>query len=306
MDQTSLVARVKSMLRVKELHDRVAAQAADLASWNKTLEQRVADQLTQIERAGRLKRFLAPQIAELILGDGDERVLESHRRDVTVVFCDLRGFTAFAETAEPEEVMAVLREYHAVLGALIHKHEGTLERFLGDGLMVLFNDPLRCPDPPVRAVKMAVEMRDAVAELTAGWRKHGHELGFGMGIAHGYATLGRIGFEGRFDYSAIGTVVNLAARLCSQAAGRPNPDRPQGARGGRDADRHRAGRRTDAQGTEPRHQGIQHRRISGCTSKLMNEVRVDFMLTKDLFSHLFPRAHSDDCLKSGCHRRQNS
>ena len=217
VDQTSLVARVKSMLRVKELHDRVADQAANLANWNKTLEQRVADQLAQIERAGRLKRFLAPQIAELILSEDDERVLESHRRDVTIVFCDLRGFTAFAETAEPEEVMAVLREYHARLGALIHKHEGTLERFLGDGLMVLFNDPLRCPDPPVRAVKMAVEMRNCVAELAAGWHKHGHTLGFGMGIAHGYATLGRIGFEGRFDYSAIGTVVNLAARLCGQA-----------------------------------------------------------------------------------------
>ena len=144
-------------------------------------------------------------------------MLESHRRDVTVVFCDLRGFTAFAETAEPEEVMTVLREYHARLGTLIHKYEGTLERFLGDGLMVLFNDPLHCPDPSVRAVRMAVEMRAGVAGLAAGWRKHGHELGFGMGIAHGYATLGRIGFEGRFDYSAIGTVVNLAARLCSQA-----------------------------------------------------------------------------------------
>jgi class 3 adenylate cyclase len=208
VDQTSLVARVKSMLRVKELHDKVAAQAADLAQWNKTLEQRVADQLTQLERAGRLKRFLAPQIAELILGDGD---------DVTVVFCDLRGFTAFAETAEPEEVMAVLREYHARLGVLIHQYEGTLERFLGDGLMVLFNDPLRCPDPNVRAVRMAVDMRQAVGELADGWRKHGYELGFGIGIAHGYATLGRIGFEGRFDYSAIGTVVNLAARLCGQA-----------------------------------------------------------------------------------------
>ena len=217
VDQTSLVARVKSMLRVKELHDKVAAQATDLATWNKTLEQRVADQLTQIERVSRLKRFLAPQIAELVLNEGDERVLESHRRDVTVVFCDLRGFTAFAETAEPEEVMAVLRDYHAQLGALIHKYEGTLERFLGDGLMVLFNDPLRCPDPSLRAVRMAVEMRTAVAELAAGWHKHGHDLGFGMGIAHGYATLGRIGFEGRFDYSAIGTVVNLAARLCSQA-----------------------------------------------------------------------------------------
>ena len=218
VDQISLVARVKSMLRVKELHDKVAAQAADLASWNKTLEQRVADQLKQIERSDRLKRFLAPQIADLILSEGNEKVLESHRREITVVFCDLRGFTAFAETAEPEEVMAVLRDYHARLGVLIHKYEGTLERFLGDGLMVLFNDPLRCPDPSERAVRMAIEMRDGVAELAAGWRKHGHDLGFGMGIAHGYATLGRIGFEGRFDYSAIGTVVNLAARLCSQAA----------------------------------------------------------------------------------------
>jgi len=219
VDQTSLVARVKSMLRVKELHDEVAAQAADLASWNKTLEQRVADQLKQIERSDRLKRFLAPQIADLILTEGSEKVLESHRRDITVAFCDLRGFTAFAETAEPEEVMAVLRDYHARLGALIHKYEGTLERFLGDGLMVLFNDPLQCPDPSERAVRMALEMRDGVAELAAGWRKHGHELGFGMGIAHGYATLGRIGFEGRFDYSAIGTVVNLAARLCAEARG---------------------------------------------------------------------------------------
>jgi adenylate cyclase len=217
VDQTSLVARVKSMLRVKELHDKIASQAADLAKWNKTLEERVADQLTQIERAGRLKRFLAPQIAELVLNDGDDKVLESHRRDVSVVFCDLRGFTAFAETSEPEEVMAGLRDYHAQLGKLIHKYEGTLERFLGDGLMVLFNDPLRCPDPSLRAVRMAVEIRDAVADLATGWSKRGYELGFGLGIAHGYATLGGIGFEGRFDYSAIGTVVNLAARLCSQA-----------------------------------------------------------------------------------------
>jgi class 3 adenylate cyclase len=217
VDQTSLVARVKSMLRVKELHDRATAQAADLATWNKTLEQRVADQLGQIERIGRLKRFLAPQIAELILSEGDDHVLDSHRRDITVMFCDLRGFTAFAETAEPEEVMTVLREYHACLGGLIHKYEGTLDRFVGDGLMVLFNDPLRCPDPSVRAVRMAIEMRDRVAELGVKWRKYGHDLGFGIGIAHGYATLGRIGFEGRFDYSAIGTVVNLAARLCAEA-----------------------------------------------------------------------------------------
>src|SRR6516225_5274910 len=217
VDQTSLVARVKSMLRVKELHDKIASQAADLAKWNKTLEERVADQLSQIERAGRLKRFLAPQVAALVLGEGNERLLDSHRRDVTVVFGDLRGFTAFAETAEPEEVMGILREYHNTLGPLVHKYEGTIERFIGDGFLVLFNDPLPCPDPPVRAIRMAAEMRACMARLDEGWRKHGHELGFAIGIAHGYATLGRIGFEGRFDYSAIGTVVNLAARLCSQA-----------------------------------------------------------------------------------------
>jgi adenylate cyclase len=217
VDQTALVARVKSMLRVKELHDRVTAQAADLATWNKTLEQRVADQRAQLERIGRLKRFLAPQIAELILSEGNERVLESHRREITVVFGDLRGFTAFAETNEPEEVMAVLRECHTSLGPLVHKYEGTVERIIGDGFLVLFNDPLPCPDPSVRAIKMAVEMRACMARLIEGWRKHGHDLGFGIGIAHGYATLGGLGFERRFEYSAIGTVVNLAARLCAQA-----------------------------------------------------------------------------------------
>ncbi len=214
---TLLRARVGASLERKHLHDQVRAQAADLATWNKTLEKRVADQLAEIERMGRLKRFLSPQIAEAVLASGDESVLESHRRDITVVFCDVRGFTAFAETAEPEEVTSFLREYHTRLGALIHKYEGTLERFTGDGLMVLFNDPLRCTDPSIRAVRMAVEMRTQVNEATAKWRKQGHELGFGMGISYGYATLGLIGFEGRFDYSAIGTVVNLAARLCGEA-----------------------------------------------------------------------------------------
>jgi adenylate cyclase len=217
VDQAALVARVKSVLRVKALHDQVQAQAADLAAWNRTLEQRVAEQLGEIERVGRLKRFLSPQVAELVVSLGDDRMLESHRRDVTVVFCDLRGFTAFSETAEPEEVMSILREYHAGLGALINNFEGTIERFNGDGVMVLFNDPLPCPDPSVRAVRMAVEMRDCIAGLTARWRKHGHELGFGIGIAHGYATLGCVGFEGRFQYSVTGTVANLAARLCDQA-----------------------------------------------------------------------------------------
>jgi adenylate cyclase len=217
IDQMALVARVKSVLRLKALHDQVYAQATELADLNRDLEQRVADQLGEIERMSRLKRFLAPQIAQLVLTAGDEKVLESHRRDVTIVFCDLRGFTAFAETAEPEEVMTVLREYHDGLASLIHAFEGTLERFAGDGLMVLFNDPLPCPDPCERAVKMAVEMRARVQELTNKWRKYGHDLGFGMGIAHGYATLGRVSSEGRFDYTAIGRVVNLAARLCGEA-----------------------------------------------------------------------------------------
>jgi adenylate cyclase len=194
----------------------VQAQAADLANWNRTLEQRVEEQVAEIERIGRLKRFLSPQVAQLV-SSGDERVLESHRREVTVVFCDLRDFTAFAEAAEPEEVMAVLREYHATLGTLIDRFEGTIERFAGDGLLVLFNDPLPCPDPSLRAVRMAVEMRSEIAELAAKWRMSGHQLGFGIGIAHGYATLGCIGFEGRFQYSATGTVANLASRLCDSA-----------------------------------------------------------------------------------------
>jgi adenylate cyclase len=209
VDQVSLVARVKSVLRIKELHDTVN-------DWNKTLEQRVTEQVSEIERVSRLKRFLAPQVAELLVSSGDD-VIKSHRRDISVVFCDLRGFTAFAETAEPEEVMSVLNEYHACLGALIHKHEATLDKFAGDGLMVVFNDPVPCDQPPVRASRMAVEMRDAVGQLAVKWRKYGHQLGFGMGIAHGYATIGQIGFEGRYDYSAIGSVVNLAARLCGEA-----------------------------------------------------------------------------------------
>jgi len=216
VDQAALVARVRSALRIKSLHEQVQAQAADLANWNQTLARRVEEQVAEIERIGRLKRFLAPQVAQLI-SSGDERVLESHRREVTIVFCDLRDFTPFSETAEPEEVITVLREYHKTLGALIDKFEGTIERFAGDGLLVLFNDPLPCADPSARAVRMAVEMRDQVAKLAAGWRAQGHELGFGIGIAHGYATLGCVGFEGRFQYSATGTVPNLASRLCDEA-----------------------------------------------------------------------------------------
>ncbi|HML11694.1 MAG TPA: response regulator [Xanthobacteraceae bacterium] len=218
IDQGALVARVKSALRIKALHDQVQAQAADVAAWNRTLEERVAAQVVEIERVGRLRRFLSPQVAQFVVSSGDDRLLEFHRRDITVVFCDLRGFTAFSETAEPEEVMGILREYHAALGLLINMFEGTIERFTGDGVMVLFNDPLPCPDPCGRAVRMAVEMRDCIGDLTAKWRLLGHELGFGIGIAHGFATLGCVGFEGRVQYSATGTVANLAARLCDQAA----------------------------------------------------------------------------------------
>ena len=185
IDQAALVARVNSVLRIKELHDQVQAQAAQLADWNRSLEQRVTEQLAEIERVGRLRRYLAPQIAELVLASGDDHVLETRRREITVAFCDLRGFTAFAETAEPEEVTTVLREYHGCVGPLIHKFEGTLERFAGDGVMIVFNAPLPCPDPSPRAVRMAIEMREGVAELGVKWRKYGHELGFGGRVGDG-------------------------------------------------------------------------------------------------------------------------
>ena len=199
------------------LYATAQALAAQLAEWNKTLEQRVQDQVSQLERLGRLKRFFSPQLAELIMAGDQEDPLKSHRREVTVIFLDLRGFTAFAETSEPEEVMGVLREYHAEMGKLILDHEGTLERFTGDGMMIFFNDPVPVPNPAERAIRMAVAMRDRVAELIQKWRKLGYDLHFGVGIAKGYATIGAIGFEGRWDYGAIGTVTNLAARLCGEA-----------------------------------------------------------------------------------------
>jgi class 3 adenylate cyclase/CheY-like chemotaxis protein len=217
VDHASLVARVKSMLRIKALHDQVQEQSSQLQEWNRTLEQRVAEQLAQMERLGRLKRFFSPQLAELILSGSADDPLKSHRREVTVVFLDLRGFTAFAETSEPEEIMAVLREYHGEMGQVILAHEGTLERFTGDGMMVFFNDPVPVPDPAVRAVRMVLAMRERLEGLTAKWRKRGFDLEFGAGIAQGYATIGAIGFEGRWDYGAIGTVTNLAARLCGEA-----------------------------------------------------------------------------------------
>ena len=217
VNQAELLARVRSLVRVKQLYDTVQTQAAQLAELNKTLERRVSEQVAQLDRLGRLERFFSPQLAELILAGDAEDPLRSHRREVTVVLLDLRGFTAFAETAEPEEVMGVLREYHTDMGRLILEHEGTLERFTGDGMMVFFNDLVPVANPAERATRMALAMRDRVRDLRVKWRKRGVDLDLGVGIAQGYATIGAIGFEGRLDYGAIGTVTNLAARLCGEA-----------------------------------------------------------------------------------------
>jgi class 3 adenylate cyclase len=210
INQQELLARVRSLLRIKELWDQIS-------QLNRGLEQRVEEQVAQLGRLGRLKRFFSPQLAELIVSGGADDPLKTHRREITVVFLDLRGFTAFAEAAEPEEVMGVLHEYHAAMGQLVLEHEGTLERFTGDGMMIFFNDPVPVENPAERAVRMALAMRDVVAELRTKWRKQGFDLDLGVGLAKGYATIGAIGFEGRWDYGAIGTVTNLAARLCGEA-----------------------------------------------------------------------------------------
>src|SRR6516165_1481708 len=190
IDQAALVARVRSVLRIKALHDQVQAQAADLATWNQTLEQRVNEQVCELDRMNKLKGFLSPQIAKLVVSD--EKLLESHRRDITAVFCDLRGFTAFAEHAEPEDIITVLQEYYRCLGESIDRFDGTLQHFAGDGLLIIFNDPIPCPEPAVRAVRMAVELRAHIAALAEKWRRYGHELGFGIGVASGHATLGNV------------------------------------------------------------------------------------------------------------------
>jgi class 3 adenylate cyclase/CheY-like chemotaxis protein len=217
INQAELLARVKSLLRIKSLYDQIDGKNAELAEWNRTLEQRVADSVAQIERMGRMRRFFSPQIAELILSGGTDDPMKSHRREITVVFLDLRGFTAFTETADPEEVMGVLREYHADMGNIIMLHQGTIEHFAGDGIMIFFNDPMVVENPAERAVRMAMELHRSFENLSTRWQKRGYNLNMGIGIAQGYATLGMIGFEGRFDYGAIGTVTNLAARLCAEA-----------------------------------------------------------------------------------------
>jgi class 3 adenylate cyclase len=207
------VIAIENTRLLKELRERTG----EVEKLNQQLEQRVADQVGEIERMGRLRRFLPPQVADLIVASGTEKQLESHRREITALFCDLRGFTGFTESADAEDVMALLRDYHAAIGEKINEYSGTLERYAGDGVMVVFNDPVPVDNPALKAVLMALEMREVIGALTEKWRRLGHEIGFGIGIAHGFATLGTIGFEGRFDYAAIGTVSNVASRLCDEA-----------------------------------------------------------------------------------------
>ena len=214
------VIAIENARLLKELRERteqVEVQSKELVQLNQQLERRVTDQVGEIERMGRLRRFLPLQVADLIVASGAEKQLESHRREITALFCDLRGFTGFTESADAEDVMALLRDYHAAIGEIIIKYNGTLERYAGDGVMVVFNDPVPVENPALQAMLMALEVRDAIGTLTATWSRLGHEIGFGIGIAHGFATLGTIGFEGRFDYAAIGTVSNVASRLCDEA-----------------------------------------------------------------------------------------
>ena len=213
-----ILARVRSLLRIKTLHETVRSQAAELAEWNRMLEQRVEEQVAELNRLQRLKRFFSPQLADLIAGDG-MNLLEPHRRNVAVLFADLCDFTAFAQSAEPEEVMQILGEFHEAVGVVVSEYDGTLERFTGDGMMIFFNDPIQVPNPEERAVRAAVAMREKAAKLMEGWTRLGFDLNLSIGLTGGYATLGIIGFEERWDYAAIGTVTNQAARLCAAAEG---------------------------------------------------------------------------------------
>jgi class 3 adenylate cyclase/CheY-like chemotaxis protein len=224
-DRAELCARVRSLLRIKRYHDtalaqsaELTAQAAELEKWNASLERRVEDQVAELAALGRLRRFLSAPVADLVVSSGGERLLEAHRRHIAVVFADLRGFTAFSETAEPEELMGVLAEFHDAVGGVLQRAEATVGFFAGDGVMAYFNDPLPCPDPEARAVSSAVAIRDAMEEPVRRWARLDLNLGLGIGVAAGYATLGMVGFEGRYDYTALGTTVNVASRLCAHAA----------------------------------------------------------------------------------------
>jgi len=218
INQPELFARVRSLLRIKALQDEVHRHTLALQDWNTQLEQRVAAQVAELERMGSLKRFFAPAVAEAILSAGEQSILSPHRREICYVFIDLRGFTAFTDTAEPEEVQSLLHDYHATMGAIINEAEATLDRFAGDGILLFFNDPFPVPDAARRAARMALGMQQAWKPLQARWAKLGWDLALGIGIAQGFATMGAFGYESRIDYSAIGSVVNLASRLCDEAA----------------------------------------------------------------------------------------
>ena len=224
-DPVLLKARLGACLEMKRLRDHervllatVTAQAERLEEWNRELAVRVEEKVHEVEQLSRLRGFVSPQIAEMIVSGGEE-ALRSHRRDITVLFSDFRGFTAFAETSEPEDVIGVLSEFHAAVGPLVFEHHGTLSQFAGDGMMVFFNDPVPVDQPALAAVRLGVAMRACAEELRTHWQALGHDLTLGVGIASGFATCGRIGFDGRFEYTVMGTVVNLAARLCGAAAG---------------------------------------------------------------------------------------
>lgn len=217
-DQAELLARVRSLLRVKQYHDTVVEQATELAAWNRVLEEQVAEQVEEVRRLQRLRRFLPEQVADVVLSSGDDALLQPHRSEIAVMFCDLRGFTPFAGSSEPEEVLAALQDFHAMVGDVVTNHAGTVGGYAGDGVMIFFNDPVRCDEPAMRAISAATEIRDLTAQLTHRWRDRGHRLNVGTGIAFGYATVGVIGYEGRGEYTAIGSVVNIASRLCDEAA----------------------------------------------------------------------------------------
>jgi len=219
INHPELLARVRSLLRIKRMHDYMQRQALELAGWAATLEQRVARGVAEVERLSRLKRFFSPKVAELIVSGAAGDPLHGHRREIVVIYLDLRGFTAFAESWEPEEVMRALAAYHAAMGRIVVDYEATLERFTGDAMMVFLGDPVVVEKPAGKAVSLAIAMRDAALALSANWKKRGVDLGLAIGIDQGFATVGAIGFEGRVDYAAIGTVTNLACRLCQHARG---------------------------------------------------------------------------------------
>lgn len=217
---TQAVIAIENVRQYRALEARteeVQAQAEELQSLNAGLAERVEKQVGEIERMGRLKRFLSPAVADALVNSGDESMLTSHRAQIATLFCDIRGFTAFCETAEPEETIEVLQTYHEEMGTLISSHGGGVDKRMGDGIMVIFNDPLPCEDPAGDAVRLAVAMRERMIELCKKWKRLGHRLGFGVGISFGYATIGMVGSEGRYDYTASGTSVNLAARLSDHA-----------------------------------------------------------------------------------------